>query len=81
MSNKQFQNLLTLFGIVVIIGLLITFLKKVNKESKTSIISDEGLDALKNPSKKKQIDDAIEKSKFEQIKTGVWKNPEVDFNL
>ncbi|MBU3660160.1 MAG: hypothetical protein FGM14_09835 [Flavobacteriales bacterium] len=78
MSEKQ-EKWVGIIVSVILVGLLISFFKNLNKKTQTSLISDDGLDALNDPIKKKAIDDAIENSRKTQIQTGIWKNPEVDF--
>lgn len=80
MEDKTFNKILAFIGALVLVGLIYDLVKRFNEETETNVITDDGLKALQDPSKKKMIDDAIEKARLNQIKTGIWKNPEVDLS-
>lgn len=77
MSDRS-RDILNILGIVFILGLLVKIVQTINNETKTQIISDEGAAALKDPKKRALINNAIEASKAEYLKTGIWNAPEVD---
>ncbi len=78
MDTKTVDRILAFVGIILVIGLIFTIIKQLNKSTETKIISDKALEALGNEEKKLEIKEAIKKSIEEQKKTGVWHDPVVD---
>lgn len=80
MDNKGFDKIMTIIGVVLVIGLIYQAVKHINKSTETKVISDEGLAALQDPQKKQKIDQAIADARKHHNQTGVWVDPVVDLN-
>ncbi len=80
MDNKTIDRILAVVSVLLVIGIILNLFKQLNKSTQTNVISDEGLKALQDPDKKKQINQAIEDAKKNQLETGVWKDPVVDLS-
>ncbi|MFT6502802.1 MAG: hypothetical protein ACJASQ_002933 [Crocinitomicaceae bacterium] len=76
-SNNSFWT-----GVVTVVlaGAIVKLVADIFSESRTDIISDKGLQAINDPEKKKEIDEAFAESVKIQKETGVWENPVVDLN-
>lgn len=81
MANKsKSETFWTIVLSIIVIGVLIKIFKGLMDSTKTEIISEKGLNALNDPVKKREIDEAFEKAAQKQRKTGVWENPELDLS-
>lgn len=80
MDTKTVEKIIAVISVLLIVGIILSIFKQLNKSTETKVISDKGLEALKDPEKKKKIDAAIKKAIKNQEDTGVWNDPVVDLN-
>ena len=78
-SNSHIDIWSTVLGALFALA-VVKVVSDIFSDSKTDIISDEGLKAINDPDKKREIDKAFEESERKQRETGVWENPVVDLN-
>lgn len=79
-NQSKSETFWTIVLSIIVIGVLIKIFKGLMDSTKTEIISEKGLKALNDPTKKRKIDEAFEKAAQKQQETGVWENPELDLS-
>jgi hypothetical protein len=79
-DNSSTANVWTIILGIIVAGVIFKLIAEIIRGSKTEIVSDKGLEALNNPEKKREIDQAFNDSIEKQQRTGIWENPIVDLN-